>query len=211
MTIHKYFTDLTKLERIERCPGNFVFERSNVAAHSFKVTIYAEMLGKFEELNGSVIDWTSLYRKAINHDTSEFLIGDIATPVKYATPAMREMVATVEDMLVSNYINKEIPLFLQDFFKEKMGEGKDETIEGYILAVADKLDQLYEAFNEMLRGNKSEEFPIMFKNALSSILDYQMVLPYGVKLIKDFVLKEMIKEDIEIISIERLVSEVYDK
>lgn len=74
---------------INRAPGYFKFEEHNVAAHSFKVTQAAQMLGDIEEQAGNEIDWRSLYEKALNHDYTERFIGDIKTPVKYATPELR--------------------------------------------------------------------------------------------------------------------------
>ena len=55
-------------------------------------------------------------------------------------------------------------------FFDRMKEGKDETIEGRLLEFADKLDQVYEAFAELQRGNTDTEFINMYETALRKIL-----------------------------------------
>ena len=64
MGMHEYLKSLSDLEMINRAPGYFKFEQHNVAAHSFKVTQAAQMLGDIEEQAGNKIDWRSLYEKS---------------------------------------------------------------------------------------------------------------------------------------------------
>ncbi len=47
MGMHEYLKSLSDLEMINRAPGYFKFEEHNVAAHSFKVTQAAQMLGDY--------------------------------------------------------------------------------------------------------------------------------------------------------------------
>ena len=72
MGMHEYLKSLSDLEMINRAPGYFKFEEHNVAAHSFKVTQAAQMLGDIEEHAGQEIDWRALYEKALNHDYTHF-------------------------------------------------------------------------------------------------------------------------------------------
>ena len=106
MGMHEYLKSLSDLEMINRAPGYFKFEEHNVAAHSFKVTQAAQMLGDIEEQAGHEVDWRSLYEKALNHDYTEKFIGDIKTPVKYATPELRKMLAKVDESLTENFISR---------------------------------------------------------------------------------------------------------
>lgn len=149
MGIHQFFTSLNDLERIIRCPGRFKFEEHNVAAHSWKVSQYAMFFATIEEMNGAQIDWKSLYEKTINHDFAEVFIGDIKTPVKHASPELKQMLSHVEDKMMEKFIIDEIPTEFQQVFFDRMKEGKDATIEGRLLEFADKLDQFYEAFAEL--------------------------------------------------------------
>lgn len=173
MGMHAYFKSLTDLEKIYRCPGKFKFEEHSVAEHSFKVTKIAQFLGTVEEQEGAEVNWKLLYEKALNHDYPEIFIGDIKTPVKYADPKLREKLGQVEERMTFNFIEEEIPERFQAVYKDRLKEGKDETLEGKILSVADKVDQLYESFGEIQKGNPEELFTEIYEDSLRIILDFQ--------------------------------------
>lgn len=190
--IHTFFTSLNDLERIIRCPGRFKFEEHNVAAHSWKVSQYAMFFATLEERAGSQIDWKSLYEKTINHDFAEVFIGDIKTPVKHASIELKQMLSHVEEKMMEKFIREEIPLDLQDVFFDRMKEGKDKTIEGRLLEFADKLDQFYESFAELKRGNTDKEFVYMYESALSKLL--LIDLPVSVDYFRNEILSDVVTE-----------------
>lgn len=203
--IHQFFTSLNDLERIIRCPGRFKFEEHNVAAHSWKVSQYAMFFATLEEMNGATINWKSLYEKTINHDFAEVFIGDIKTPVKHASPELKKMLAHVEEKMMEKFIIDEIPQEFQAIFFERMKEGKDKTIEGRLLEFADKLDQFYEAFAELKRGNTDKEFVYMYQSALSKLL--AIPLEASVHYFRTEILKDAVKEKTHI-DIQALTNEV---
>ncbi|MGE7918791.1 YfbR-like 5'-deoxynucleotidase [Viridibacillus sp. NPDC093762] len=208
MGIHKFFTSLNDLERIIRCPGRFKFEEHNVAAHSWKVSQYAMFFGTLEEMNGATIDWKSLYEKTINHDFAEVFIGDIKTPVKHASPELKQMLAHVEEKMMEKFIVSEIPEEFQAIFFDRMKEGKDTTTEGRLLEFSDKLDQFYEAFAELKRGNTDLEFVYMYQTALEKLL--RIPLPTSVAYFKEVMLADVIAEETQI-DIYELTHEIINK
>lgn len=173
MGMHQYIKSLSDLENIFRCPGKFKYEDHSVAAHSFKVTQIAQFLGTVEEQAGHDINWRALYEKALNHDYTELFIGDIKTPVKYATPELREMLADVEDSMTENFVKKEIPKEFQAAYFERLKEGKDDSLEGQILSVSDKVDLLYESFGEIQKGNPERVFTEIYEESLKTILEFK--------------------------------------
>ena len=193
MGIHKFFMSMNDLERIIRAPGRFKFEEHNVAAHSWKVSQYAMFFATIEERNGATINWKSLYEKTINHDFAEIFIGDIKTPVKHASPELKQMLSHVEEKMMENFILNEIPEEFQAIFFDRMKEGKDETIEGRLLELADKMDQVYEAFAELQRGNTDIEFLKMYEIALRKIM--HIPLKASVAYFKDVLLKDIMAEE----------------
>ena len=203
--IHQFFTSLNDLERIIRCPGRFKFEEHNVAAHSWKVSQYAMFFATLEEMHGATVDWKSLYEKTINHDFAEVFIGDIKTPVKHASPELKQMLAHVEEKMMEKFIINEIPQEFQAIFFERMKEGKDQTLEGRLLEFADKLDQFYEAFAELKRGNTDKEFVFMYQSALSKLL--AIPLEATVHYFRTEILKDAVKEKTHI-DIQALTNEV---
>lgn len=173
MGMHEYFKSLSDLEKIYRCPGKFKFEEHSVAAHSFKVTKIAQFLGTAEEQAGNHIDWKALYEKALNHDYTEIFIGDIKTPVKYADPDLRERLANVEESMAHHFIEREIPERFQKVYRDRLREGKDDSLEGKILSVADKVDLLYESFGEIQKGNPEDLFAEIYEESLDTILAFK--------------------------------------
>lgn len=192
MGIHQYFQSLSDLENIYRCPGKFKYQEHSVAEHSYKVTSIAQFLGLVEEQAGNEIDWRSLYEKALNHDYSELFIGDIKTPVKYATPELREMLSEVEESMTHNFIEREIPERFQKAYRYFLKEDKDQTIEGKILAVADKVDLLYESFGEIQKGNPENVFIEIYTEALATI--YQFREMASAQYFLDEILPDMLAE-----------------
>lgn len=192
MGMHQYIKSLSDLENIYRCPGKFKYQEHSVASHSFKVTQIAQFLGTVEEQAGETIDWRSLYEKALNHDYTELFIGDIKTPVKYATPTLREMLADVEESMTENFVRKEIPAQFQGIYLERLKEGKDETLEGQILSVSDKVDLLYESFGEIQKGNPESVFTEIYEESLTTILTFKHLA--SVKYFLEEVLPELLNE-----------------
>ncbi len=173
MGMHQFIQGLSNLETLRRAPGFFKYQEHSVAAHSFKVAEIAQMLGDVEELAGNKVNWQMLYEKSLNHDYTERFIGDIKTPVKYATPTLRQMLADVEATMTENFIKNEIPRDFQDRYRRRLSEGKDDTLEGQILSVADKIDLLYEGFGEIEKGNPEQVFLDIYSESLSTILQFR--------------------------------------
>ncbi|MBD2869044.1 YfbR-like 5'-deoxynucleotidase [Paenibacillus arenilitoris] len=193
MGIHTYFRSLNELERIIRCPGKFKFEEHSVAAHSWKVVQYAKTLADIEEKNGATIDWKKLYEITSSHDYGEIFIGDIKTPVKHASPELRSLIQQVEEGMVYNFIEEHIPGDFKEIFHRQLREGKDDSTEGLILEAADKMDQVYEAFAELQRGNTEKEFVKMYRDALIKIKNIDL---YCVAYFLNHILPDMVNDEI---------------
>lgn len=192
MAIHQYFKRLSDLEKLIRLPGKFKYFEHNVAAHSFKVTKIAQYLATVEAHHGNEVDWKSLYEKALNHDFAEVFTGDIKTPVKYASRELKMLFSQVEEM-VNTFVNEEIPEPYQDIYRQRLQEGKDDSLEGQILAVADKIDLLYETFGEIQKRNPEPLFFEIYENSLETIIQFDHLVS-----VQDFienVIPEMLTEN----------------
>lgn len=192
MGIHTYFRSLNELERIIRCPGKFKFEEHSVSAHSWKVVQYAKTLADIEERNGVSIDWKKLYEITSSHDYGEIFIGDIKTPVKHSSKELRLLIQQVEEGMIEYFIEENIPEDFKAIFRKQLREGKDDSVEGLILEVADKMDQVYEAFAELQRGNTEKEFIVMYRNALVKIKNIQL---HCVDYFLENILPDMVEEE----------------
>lgn len=193
MAIHQYFKRLSDLEKLIRLPGKFKYFEHNVAAHSFKVTKIAQYLATVEAHHGNEVDWKSLYEKALNHDFAEVFTGDIKTPVKYASRELKMLFSQVEEEMVNTFVNEEIPEPYQDIYRQRLQEGKDDSLEGQILAVADKIDLLYETFGEIQKRNSEPLFFEIYENRLETIIQFDHLVS-----VQDFienVIPEMLTEN----------------
>ena len=173
MGLNEFILGLNSLETITRAPGFFKFTEHTVAAHSYRVASIAQVLGDIEEVNGVSINWKSLYEKALNHDYTERFIGDIKTPVKYASKELRGMLQTVEEKMTDQFIEEEIPSEFQSIYRRRLFEGKDDTVEGEILAIADKVDLLYESFEEIVKNNPEPVYKEMFIESVETIKKFE--------------------------------------
>ncbi|MFD1989344.1 YfbR-like 5'-deoxynucleotidase [Paenibacillus nicotianae] len=205
MGIHAYFRSLNELERIIRCPGKFKFEEHSVSAHSWKVVQYAKTLADIEEKHGVTVDWKKLYEITSSHDYGEIFIGDIKTPVKHSSMELRKLIQQVEEGMVQHFIEEHIPEEFKAIFRQQLREGKDESVEGLILEMADKMDQVYEAFAELQRGNTEKEFIVMYRNALVKIKHIDL---HCVDYFLNEILPDMVNEEsLSPIDIKRITEE----
>ncbi|GGJ18365.1 YfbR-like 5'-deoxynucleotidase [Paenibacillus hunanensis] len=205
MGIHTYFRSLDDLERIIRCPGKFKFEEHSVSAHSWKVVQYAKTLADIEEMHGVSIDWKKLYEITSSHDYGEIFIGDIKTPVKHSSLELRSLLQKVEEGMIEHFIEENIPEEFKQIFRHQLHEGKDDSTEGLILEVADKMDQVYEAFSELQRGNTEKEFIAMYRNAIVKIKNIRL---HCVDYFLEHILPDMVHEGtFSTIDIKRITEE----
>lgn len=172
MGLNEFILGLNSLEKITRAPGFFKYTEHTVAAHSYRVASISQVLADIEESEGVDIDWKSLYEKSLNHDYTERFIGDIKTPVKYANFELRGMLQTVEEKMTEEFITQEIPLEFQDIYRRRLFEAKDDSVEGELLAIADKVDLLYESFEEIVKSNPEDVYMAMFIESVQTIQSF---------------------------------------
>ncbi len=142
-----------KLNNIGRWANEFLYQRPSVAEHSFSVTQIAQLLGILEEVNGTEIDWKVLYRKAINHDIPEALVGDVISTTKNVSPDIKKALDNVEQILVKKELLDHLNEPYKSIYKQIIFDGKDATVEGKILSAADNIDALLECLREIKLSN----------------------------------------------------------
>ncbi len=179
-------TSARKLNNIGRWANEFLHQRSSVAEHSFAVAQIAQLLGIIEEENGNVIDWKKLYRKALNHDIPEAVMGDVISTTKNSNAEVKKALALVETNLVEEKLLHFISEPYKSIYREIIFDGKDETTEGLILKAADNIDALIECIQEVKLSNFEpflEKYGYI-KNKIKSINLYSAkyfidnILPY---------------------------------
>lgn len=143
-----------KLNNIGRWANEFLHQRSSVAEHSFSVAQIAQLLGLIEEENGKSIDWKKLYRKALNHDIPEAVMGDVISTTKNSNAEVKKALSLVEETLVEDNLLNSIEEPYKSIYRQIIFDGKDESIEGLILSAADNIDALIECIQEIKLSNQ---------------------------------------------------------
>lgn len=99
----------------------------------------------------------------------------------------------VEEEMVENFIKEEIPEQYRDIYRQRLQEGKDDSLEGQILAVADKIDLLYETFGEIQKRNPEPLFFEIYEMSLETIMQFDHLA--SVHDFIDNVIPEMLTEN----------------
>ncbi len=158
-----------KLNNIGRWANEFLHQRASVAEHSFLVAQLAQLLGFIEESNGNVVNWKVLYRKALNHDLPEAVMGDVISTTKNINKSVKETLEDVERKLVEDELLASIEPHYRELYREAIFDGKDDSLEGMILSAADNIDALLECVLEIKLANK-DPFLAKYYTILDKIL-----------------------------------------
>lgn len=182
--------NIRKLNNIGRWSNEFLHRRASVAEHSYYVTQIAQLLGFIEEAYGNEIDWKSLYRKAINHDVPESLVGDVISTTKNLNEDIKNTIKFVEEHMVEEFLTSPLPSPYNKLYADLFAEGKDATIEGQILRAADNIDALIECMQEVTLANT-----VPFKEKYFIVLDkVKKIELKSVQYFIDEILPSMVKE-----------------
>jgi putative hydrolase of HD superfamily len=110
------------------------------------------MLGFIEESLGGSVDWKLLYRKALNHDVPEAVVGDVISTTKNVNQDIHDTIEKVEVLLVENMLSGLSEPFRSEY-RTAFFDGKDDSTEGKILTAADNIDALIECLQEIKLAN----------------------------------------------------------
>ncbi|MBD2846468.1 HD domain-containing protein [Paenibacillus sp. IB182496] len=147
--VFEFCGHLLNLDNIERWNGNFNLVPDNDATHSFRVAALALFNGLLERerFGREGLDVDRLLSKAILHDVSESLSGDVKGTFKHSQPAVKQAFEAYEHELALRIVHR-LPEALRTDMEGYM-VAKDGTYEGDLVDVTDKLDALIKANLEM--------------------------------------------------------------
>ena len=153
----------------------------NDMEHSMQVTMLAHGIGLIarERLHIEV-DLEKILLMAAYHDAPEVITGDLATPVKYANPGIRDAFHNMEHLAAEQLLGM-LPEDLQPHMRQALLP--DEACrEWRIVKAADKLSAYIKCLEELNAGNRE------FSRAQASLLEQlqQMELPELTLFMKTF-------------------------
>lgn len=147
----KFFAYISRMKYITRWSlmRNSVSE--NIQEHSHMVAVLAHALGVISrDVYKKDCDPAACAAAALFHDASEIFTGDLPTPIKYHTPAIRDAYHQVEAEATEKLLNmlpQEMRPAYAPLLREEDGEVKK------IVKAADKLSAYIKCLEELEAGN----------------------------------------------------------
>lgn len=182
---HHFFGLLNRMKFIKRWSLMRNLNAENLVEHSYEVAILAQHLALLRRVRFSVSadgskricpDPKEVLAKALLHDATEIVTGDLPTPVKYHDPQLRESFALLEAKAALHLLSM-LPEDLRPYYSNLLQETSVHTPEEEavheLIKAADKLSAWLKCLQEVQQGN-SEFVPA--KESIYTALE-QMALP----------------------------------
>ncbi|MBQ2723862.1 MAG: 5'-deoxynucleotidase [Clostridia bacterium] len=160
--MYKFFAFLDRMKYINRWSLMHSTKTENIAEHSLQVAQIAHALATISNLyfDGKV-DANSVAVKAVFHETSEVLTGDLPTPIKYFNPAISTAYKALEAQSNQKLLSH-LPDQMQEVYQPILCDHDD--LEYKFVKYADKISAYVKCIDELKLSNKE------FVKAKDSIL-----------------------------------------
>lgn len=150
MTSH-FFAYISRMRFIQRWALMRNTAPENVQEHSHQVAVLAHALAVIRNRNfGGTVDAGAVAAAALYHDASEILTGDMPTPIKYHSPAIRNAYKEVEKVAEGKLLDM-LPETLRGAYAPILGETDGEI--AVLVKAADKLSAHIKCLEELKAGN----------------------------------------------------------
>ena len=149
--MHKFFAYISRMKYITRWSLMRSSVPENIQEHSHMVAVLAHALGVIRrDVFRRPCDPAACAAAALFHDASEIFTGDLPTPIKYHTPAIRDAYRQVEAEARSKLLSL-LPEELRPAYAPLLQE-EDREVERIVKA-ADKLSAYIKCLEELEAGN----------------------------------------------------------
>lgn len=149
--MYKFFAYLNRMKYINRWGLMHSTVNENIMEHSQQVAVIAHALATISNVyfNGS-LDANSIAVKALFHETSEVLTGDLPTPIKYFNPEIRDAYKKLESYSNERLL-EHLPSELSAEYAKIINENNDE--EHKFVKYADKICAYIKCVDEVKMSN----------------------------------------------------------
>jgi len=151
---HNMTGPIARMSYVNRYSSIPVNRRENVAEHSWWVSFIALMVGTDLQAQGHDVKFDTLLMRAIMHDTSECMSGDIIRSYKHSDPEIREAMRNADDMAMAELTSK-WGLLVGVALRHWYATAKAEDLEGSIVAFADMAAVAFYCREEDRSGNRA--------------------------------------------------------
>lgn len=164
--MYEFIMFVMNLQSVDRWAGKMSTIEDNDAMHTFRVAALGLWCGYIEKLEyDKEIDILRLVAKCLCHDLVEAMTGDVLGPIKHSSTENSEAFERYE-CTMNEYMVKLLPCELTELFTDYMVNAKDDTYEGDLVDVADKLDALIKSLFEIKRNREEyiDSYEMQLKN-----------------------------------------------
>lgn len=154
MKKNHFFAMLSRMRYITRWGLMRNTIKENDCEHTMDVAYIAHALGNINnKIFGGNIDAQRLAVLSMYHDVTEIITGDMPTPIKYSSPALRKVYKELEKNAADQLLSG-LPEELQSVYSPMLIEQKEDEINWKYVKAADKLSALIKCIQEEHMGNK---------------------------------------------------------
>ena len=150
---YDFFAFISRMKYIDRWSLMRSTEQENVQEHSHMVAVLAHALGLIRrDVLGLSCDPDALAAIALYHDAPEILTGDLPTPIKYHSRAIKSAYDEVERLAAEKLLSS-LPAALRPAYR-KLLTAPARQEEYALVKAADKLSAYIKCVEERRAGNR---------------------------------------------------------
>ncbi|MZI92207.1 5'-deoxynucleotidase [Vibrio sp. CAIM 722] len=172
-----FFAHLARMKLIQRWPLMRSVSSENISEHSLQVAFVAHALAVIKNKKfGGNLNPERIAIKAMYHDSSEVLTGDLPTPVKYYNPEIAKEYKKIESAAERRLLAMLPEELQEDFAPFLLAEAAD-PIEAAVVKQADCLCAYLKCLEELSAGNQEyalakKRLDVTLKERYTEEMDY---------------------------------------
>ena len=149
--MYKFYAYLNRMKYIKRWSLMHCTTNENIMEHSQQVAVIAHALATISNVYfGGNLDANSIAVKALFHETSEVMTGDLPTPIKYFNPEIRDAYKSLERLSNERLLGL-LPSQLSDEYEKIVLD--EDSLEHKFVKYADKICAYIKCVDEVKQGN----------------------------------------------------------
>ena len=178
---HHFYAYMARMKLIKRWGLRHNTREENDQEHSLQVTMIAHALAMYKNRRyGGSVDVEKVLLYALYHEAAEVITGDLASPIKYFNPGIRDAYKEIERM-ASEKLLEYLPEDMKEDFRALLFPD-EESCEWRIVKAADRISAYVKCLEEYGYGNR--EFLTAQENIRASIS--QMNMPEAEDFMREF-------------------------
>ena len=178
---HHFYAYMARMKLIKRWGLRHNTREENDQEHSLQVTMIAHALAMYKNRRyGGNVDVEKVLLYALYHEAAEVITGDLASPIKYFNPGIRDAYKEIERM-ASEKLLEYLPEDMKEDFRALLFPD-EESYEWRIVKAADRISAYVKCLEEYGFGNR--EFLTAQENIRASVS--QMNMPEAEDFMREF-------------------------